>query len=33
MRAFVRKHRKELDRDKTVFVSVDSVSHGGVAYG
>jgi Peptidase family M28 len=32
MRAFVRRHRAELDRDTTYFVNVDSVSHGAVAY-
>jgi Peptidase family M28 len=31
-RAFVRAHRKELDRETTAFVNVDSVSYGGVAY-
>jgi hypothetical protein len=31
-RAFVRSRRKELDRDSTYFVNVDSVSHGQVAY-
>jgi Peptidase family M28 len=31
-RAFVRAHREQLDRDRTAFVNVDSVSHGGVAY-
>jgi Peptidase family M28 len=31
-RAFVRAHRKELDRDRTAFVNVDSVSHGSVSY-
>ncbi len=31
-RAFVRAHRKELDRTTTAFVNVDSVSYGGVAY-
>jgi Peptidase family M28 len=31
-RAFVRSRRKELDRDTTAFVNVDSVSSGGVAY-
>jgi Peptidase family M28 len=31
-RAFVRAHRKEIDRERTYFVNVDSVSHGGVAY-
>ena len=28
MRAFVRQHRKELDRENTVFINVDSVSYG-----
>ena len=32
MRAFVRRHRAELDRDTTYFVNLDSVSHGTVAY-
>jgi hypothetical protein len=31
-RAFVRTHRKEFDRERTAFINVDSVSHGGVAY-
>jgi Peptidase family M28 len=31
-RAFVRAHRRELDRQTTAFVNVDSVSYGGVAY-
>jgi Peptidase family M28 len=31
-RAFVRAHRKEFDRERTAFVNIDSVSHGGVAY-
>jgi hypothetical protein len=31
-RAFVRTHRRELDRDATAFVNVDSVSYGGLAY-
>jgi Peptidase family M28 len=31
-RAFVRAHRKKLDRETTAFVNVDSVSYGGVAY-
>ena len=31
-RSFVRSHRKELDRDRTAFINVDSVSHGGPAY-
>jgi hypothetical protein len=31
-RAFVRAHREELDRQKTSFLNVDSVSYGGVAY-
>jgi hypothetical protein len=31
-RAFVRSRRKEFDRSTTVFVNVDSVSYGGVAY-
>src|SRR5262245_13174780 len=31
-RAFVRSHRKQLDRASTYFVNVDSVSSGGVAY-
>ena len=31
-RAFVRSRRKELDRDATYFVNVDSVSYGQVAY-
>jgi hypothetical protein len=31
-RAFVRAHRKQLDRATTAFVNVDSVSYGGVAY-
>ena len=31
-RAFVRSQRKQLDRDRTYFVNVDSVSYGGVAY-
>ncbi len=31
-RAFVRTHRKELDRENTAFVNVDSVSYGGLAY-
>jgi Zn-dependent M28 family amino/carboxypeptidase len=32
MRAFVRGHRGELDRDSTYVVNVDSVSHGEVTY-
>jgi hypothetical protein len=28
MRAFVRRHRKELDKENTVFINVDSVSYG-----
>jgi Zn-dependent M28 family amino/carboxypeptidase len=28
MRAFLRRHRKELDRAQTVFINVDSVSYG-----
>jgi hypothetical protein len=32
MRSFVRAHRKELDPERTVFVNVDSVSHGEVTY-
>ncbi len=31
-RAFARAHRKELDRERTAFLNVDSVSCGGVAY-
>ena len=32
MRAFVRSHRKELDRERTAVINVDSVSYGTVAY-
>jgi hypothetical protein len=32
MRSFVRAHRKELDRDRTFIINVDSVSHGQVTY-
>jgi hypothetical protein len=32
MRAFVRDHRKELDRERTMIVNVDSVSSGTVSY-
>lgn len=32
MRAFVRDHRDQLDRERTVFVNVDSVSYGSVHY-
>jgi peptidase M28-like protein len=32
MRAFVRGHRRELDRDNTYIVNVDSVSHGDLTY-
>jgi Zn-dependent M28 family amino/carboxypeptidase len=32
MRSFVRAHGEELDEDRTVFVNVDSVSHGDVTY-
>jgi Peptidase family M28 len=32
MRAFVRRHRKELDPETTFFVNLDAVSHGVVAY-
>lgn len=32
MRAFVRAHRPDLDRERTVIVNVDSVSYGGVHY-
>jgi hypothetical protein len=31
-RAFVRANRRELDRERTIFLNVDSVSHGRVAY-
>jgi hypothetical protein len=31
-RAFVRAHRKELDRDSTYFLNIDSVSYGRPAY-
>jgi hypothetical protein len=31
-RAFVRARRKQLDRENTAFVNVDSVSYGGIAY-
>jgi hypothetical protein len=31
-RAFVRSRRKQLDRNRTYFLNVDSVSYGGVAY-
>ena len=32
MAAYVQAHRKELDRERTFFVNVDSVSHGDVRY-
>lgn len=32
MRAFLRRHRKELDRERTVFINVDSVSYGNPHY-
>jgi hypothetical protein len=32
MRSFVRRHRKELDPERTYFVNVDSVSHGTLNY-
>jgi hypothetical protein len=32
MRSFVRTHRKELDRERTHIVNVDSVSHGQLSY-
>ncbi len=32
MRAFVKRHRRDLDPERTIFVNVDSVSHGVVAY-
>ncbi len=32
MRSFVRDNRKQLDRERTVFVNVDSVSYGAVHY-
>ena len=32
MRAFLRAHRRELDRDRTLFVNVTSVGHGEVRY-
>lgn len=32
MRSFVRAHRDELDRERTLIVNVDSVSHGEVHY-
>jgi hypothetical protein len=32
MRSFVRRHRKELDPERTYFINVDSVSHGTLNY-
>jgi Peptidase family M28 len=32
MRSYVRAHRKEMDRDRTFILNVDSVSHGDVTY-
>ena len=32
MRSFVRDHRDELDKERTIFLNVDSVSHGEVTY-